>query len=188
MGDFLRILLDSISYLWPFRIVAQYERGVYTVCGRRVAIPRRLGGPDAKCGVPWPIIPFFTDVKTVTVVRSTLTTPLQTITCQDGGTLTFSASAQVEVEDANLAFNAVHDWEETTAEDVAAVLAEKLAAVPVAKLEPDARARLIGDCRRALTAQVRDYGITILSLRFNNFVRNIRVFRIFNDQLYGGKS
>lgn len=185
MGDFLRIILDSISYLWPFRIVEQYERGIYVVAGRRVRVPAWLGGPDCKPGIPWPIIPFFTDVHTVTVVRATLTTPLQTVTCVDGSTLTFSASAQVEVADANLAFNAVETWKDTAAEDIAAILAEKLSEVEAARLAPESRSRLVGDCRRSLTMQVRDYGIAILSLRFNNFVRNVRVYRLFNDQLYG---
>lgn len=188
MGDFLRIVLDSISYLWPFRLVQEYERGVYYVAGRRVAVWKWLGGPDCRPGIPWPIVPFFTDVKTLIMVRSTLTTPLQTVTCMDGGTLTFSASVQVEIADPNLAYNAVHDWEETTTEDTAAILAEKLATVDAAKLEIDARGRLIGACRQALTAQVSVYGVRILSLRFNNFVRNIRVMRLFNDQLYGGKA
>jgi regulator of protease activity HflC (stomatin/prohibitin superfamily) len=187
MGDFLRVLLDSISYLWPFAIVNQYERGVYYVLGRRVEVPRWYGGPDCRPGRLWVKVPFFTELRTIIVVRNTLVTPLQTITCQDGGTLTFSASAQVEVDDADAAYNKVSAWEETTTEDIAAALAEKLAETPAARLEPGGRGRLVGALRQSLQAQVGQYGVRIVALRFNNFVRNVRVYRLFNDQLYNGK-
>lgn len=184
MGEFLRVLLDSFAYLWPFRLVEQYERGVYYVCGRRVEIPRWMGGPDCKPGIPWPILPFFCEVRTVTTVRDVIATPIQTVTCRDGGTLTFSCTVSIEVEDANLAYNAVHQYAETVKEDVSAIMAEKLAEVEVDRFAPDARGRLVGGCRQALTAQLAAYGVRVTGLRLNNFVRNIPVGRLFNDQLY----
>lgn len=182
MGDFLRIILDSFKYLWPFRIVEQFEVGVYYVLGRRIKVPAWYGGPDCRPGRLWVVVPFFTDLKTIAVKRTTLVTPKQTITCLDGRSLTFSASAQVEVGDANLAYNEVDQWAETTAEDIAAILSERLATAPPAELEPESRARMIGNCRRAITAQVSTYGVTLVSLRFNNFIRGARVVQLFHEQ------
>lgn len=184
MGDLLRFLLDSIQYLWPFRIVEQFERGVYHVCGRRVAVPARLGGPDCRPGIPWPIIPFFTDVKIIAIKRTTLVIPKQTIDCLDGQTLTFSASAQVEIEDANLAYNEVDQWAETSTEDVASVLSDKLMRMDAAKFAPEERSKMIGECRRAITGLLATYGVRLVSLRFNNFTRKGIVVQLFNEQSF----
>lgn len=188
MGDFLRVILDSISYLWPFRLVQEYERGVYYFCGKRVVIPRWLGGPDCRPGIPWIVLPFFCEVKTITVVRDTIVTPIQSITIRDGSILTFSASAQIEVDSADAAYNKVNSYAQTVSEDLAAVLAEKLAEVEPERLAPEVRGRLIGACKQSVGAAVGVYGVRVLSIRFNNFVRNARVYRLFNEQSYSMKS
>ena len=179
MGDFLRIILDSIQFLWPFRIVQEWERGVYYFCGKSVG--------ECRAGIPYPVIPWFCEIKTLTSVQDTVTTPLQTITTRDGGTLTFNATAQIRIENATFAYNKVAQYTETVVEDIAAILAEKLAEIDPERLAPEHRGRLIGACKQSLAATVGEYGVVIITLRFNNFVRNIRVYRFFNDQLFGGK-
>lgn len=177
LTDFLRLLLDVIAYLWPFKIVWQWERGSYYIIGKYW----RDVGPGC-----WPKLPFFTDVKTEGVVSGTYGTPLQTITTKDGGTLTFSASMKMRVVDLGKSFNNVLNWDENAIEDASASLADKLADVDASKLEPEARNRLIGACKRALEAELGYYGLAVDRLRFNNFVRNMPVGRLFQDQRSGG--
>lgn len=188
MGDFLRLILDSIQYLWPFRIIEQFERGVYHVFGKPIRVPTWYGGPECTPGRLWIVIPFFTEIRTVVTVRDVIVTDVQTITCSDGGTLTFSATVSIAVSDANLAYNAVRQYAETVREDVSAILAERLAEVDVDRFKPEARGRLIGACRQSLGTQLAAYGVQVTSLRLNNFVRNIPVGRLFNDQLYPNNS
>src|SRR5678815_2983012 len=34
VGDFVRLVIDTIQFAWPFRTVEKWERGLYVVCGR----------------------------------------------------------------------------------------------------------------------------------------------------------
>lgn len=180
-GDFFSLIKEFISYLWPFRIVEQYERGVYYFLGKVVQVPKWYGGPDCTAGHLWIVVPFFCDIKTLMVVRDTVVTPIQTIEVIGGKSLTFNASAQLEIEAIDLALNTVVKLKQTAAEDIAAILAEKLATVEPDKLEPEARGRLVGGCRQAISAAISKYGVRLLSLRFNNFVRNMRTYRLFQE-------
>lgn len=173
--DLGRFIVEIIGYLWPLKIVWQWERGAYYVFGRYW----RDVGPFI-----YPYIPFFTDIRTEGVVRQTFVTPLQTITTKDGGTLTFSASIKLRVVHLGQAYNTVLQWDETALEDACASLADKLADVEVTRFDHTGRGRLIAACRLELDKELGEYGLAIEKLRFNNFVRNMRVYRIFNDQGY----
>lgn len=171
MNDLLQTLIAVLQYSWPFRAVESWERGVYFVFGYRW----RVVGPGR-----WPIVPFFMDVRPVSIVPAVLGTPLLTITLRDGRTLTFSAAATVCVTDAWKAFE-VDDYDETTRELVGARLAEKLAEVDAARVDPDNRRRLMGDLIRWLNDETKEYGVAVRALRFTNFSVNLRTYRILTD-------
>jgi regulator of protease activity HflC (stomatin/prohibitin superfamily) len=173
MGDFLRVILDSIQYLWPFRLVKPWERGGYYVFGRfwRVVPP----------GV-FPVIPWFTEVMTISVVPAIVETTRQDITLQDGKTvLSFAASAVVQVVDFNLAVNTIDNFHQTTQELIRAVLAEKLAQVDAERLAPEKRGRLLADLRRWIDEEARTFGVEVQKLRFPTFILNARTYRLLQD-------
>ena len=172
MGEFLRLCLDSLVYLWPLRIVMAWERANYYVCGKFW----KTMGPGLKV-----VIPFFTEIRTETAVPMVFVTPMQTIELKHGGTLTFSATVTLSVEDLDKAFNRVEKWVETSTELASAVLADKLADTEAGQFEPEKRGRLIGGCKTTLTNTLAEYGVKVSALRFNNFVRNMRVYRLFNE-------
>lgn len=165
-------LIDSIKYLWPFRIVMQWERCNYYVCGKFW----KTMGPGLKL-----VFPFFTELRYESVVPTIFQTPLQTITLRDGGTLTFSATMTVAVVDLDKAFNSVERWAETSSELASGLLAEKLADTDSNLFEPEKRGRLIGACKQSLGSGLAEYGVKLQALRFNNFVKNMRVYRLFNE-------
>lgn len=172
MTDFLRLVVDVAAFLWPFRIVWQWEAGAYYVCGRYV------------CRVPpmvWPVVPFFFDVKTVNMVPDVFSTEEQTIEMQDGGTLTFTASVRMRVTDPALALNNVVDHEENAVEDVAAVLAETLADMPPERLDPAKRRGLLRKCELEVNKLLGEYGMEVERIRFTNFLRNIRAYRLISS-------
>lgn len=175
LTDIGRFIMEIIGFLWPLHMVYQWERGAYYVCGRYWM--------DVNPGV-YPAIPWFMEVRAEGCVSQTFVTPLQTITTKDGGTLTFSASFKLRVLDLGQAYNNVLEWGETSTEDTAAALADKLADVDVARLDPANRRSLIAACKKVLDAELKLYGLAVDRLRFNNFVRNMRVYRFFNDQGY----
>lgn len=172
MADFLRLVLDAIQFVWPFRIVQQWQRGGYYVFGRWW----REVGPGL-----YPILPWFTELREESIVPAVVSTGRQDITLQDGTLLSFSASATVRVFDINLAINSVDSYTETTQELIAAILAEKLAEVDAVRITPDKRGRLISDLRRWVDTEARVFGVEVSKLRFNSFVTNIPVLRLLQD-------
>jgi hypothetical protein len=172
LGDFLRIVLDSLQFLWPFRIVRQWERAGYYVRGRFW----KTIGPGV-----YPLVPWFMDIHTVSVVPAILTTPRLDITIKDGSVVSFQVSATVRVANLDLAVNGVDNYTETTQELVAAVVAEKLAEVDSDRLSPEKRGRLLSDLKKWAVMEAEQYGIEVQKLRFTTFVSRPKVFRLLGD-------
>jgi regulator of protease activity HflC (stomatin/prohibitin superfamily) len=179
MSDFLGRLLDFLREFWPVRIVMQWEAGCLYRGGRFW----RVVGPGW-----YLVVPFFWDLRVEPVARTTYVTPLQTVGTIDGGTLTFSAAIQVEVVDVRLAQVRVLNYDETALEDTGALLADVLSRTPATSLDPENRAALLRRCRDRLQQELGEYGLKVLTLRFNNFGRNMKVWRIFNDQAYTNRT
>lgn len=173
MSDFLRLLLDSIQYLWPFRMVKQWERGGYYVLGRWW----REVGPGI-----YPVVPWFTDVTEISVAEAIVGTGRQDITLSDGSMLSFTAAATVGVVDVRLALNVVDSYTETVQELLASVLADKLAEVDAARVTPEKRTRLFADLKRWVAAEALAYGVEVRTVRFTSFIINAKAYRVIIDQ------
>lgn len=173
IAELARLLADWIQFLWPFRIVKQWERGGYYICGRFW----REVGP----GFPWPVIPWFMEVITTPIAKAIVGTPRLDITLRDGSTLSFAASATCRVVDFDKAMNSVDDVRETMQELLAAVLAEKLSEVDADRLDPERRGRLLATLRGAVASAAAEFGVEVSELRFTTFVLNVRTFRLLQD-------
>jgi regulator of protease activity HflC (stomatin/prohibitin superfamily) len=172
MGDFLRLLLDSIQFLWPFRKVEQWERGQYYIFGKAMWVV----GPGV-----WPLIPWFMEVRERSTVPGIVRGNRQDITLRDGSWLSFSASAIVRVADLNLALNTVDQYDETVQELLEAVLADKLAQVEVSRLAPEKVNRLLADLTRWVADEAAAFGVEVHRVRFVTFVHKPRIFRLLGD-------
>lgn len=173
MEGFLRVLFDSIAYLWPFRIIKTWQRGGLYEYGKFI----RVLGPGC-----WPIIPFFTDVLEISVVPAIVRTPRLDITLSDGSSLTFAAAAWAKVASYDLAINTVDDFKETTQELMAAVLAEQLAEIDGARVQPSRRKGLIKTLTVEINKESSLFGIEVTGLRFTTFVTSVRTYRLLQDQ------
>jgi len=173
MGDFLKLLLDSINYLWPFEIVHQWERGVVYIFGHywRTVAP----------GL-YPKLPFFTSIHCVAVVPDSSLSATQTITTRDGGTVTFSVISELEVIDAGLSNNRVMDHEEKAHKDLLAAICDILSTQPEGRLEPEKRGGLLRTCVTEVNKSLSDYGMRCNHVEFATFVRNMRAYRLYQQQ------
>jgi regulator of protease activity HflC (stomatin/prohibitin superfamily) len=172
MLNWVQTLITVFQYLWPFRAVEQWERGVYYFFGRAFTEV----GPGR-----WPVIPYFMDVMGVGIVPADIGSPLLTVTTVDGNTLTFSVAATVQVFDATKAANEIHDVQSTTLERLGALCAARLAEVSPERVAPDNRRRLLGDLKRHVNAELGVFGVRVNALRFTNFGVNLRTFRLLTD-------
>lgn len=175
MPDLIRALVDLLQMLWPFRLVWQWQRGVYYVCGRSW----RTVGPGV-----WPSVPWFMDVRAVNVCPGIYQTPLQTVTLRDGRLLSFSATATAEVEDPVAVWNKVERWTETTVELVSGLLSDRLADADPARFDPapGVRAELVEELRAAADAETARFGVRVRAIRFANFALGVRTYRLLNEQ------
>lgn len=175
MAELVKLLVELLTMLWPFRIVWRWQRGVYFVSGRDVATV----GPGLKL-----VFPFLTDVKMVSIVPEVYTTPLQIVTLRDGRSLNFSASVTVVVRDARAAYTKIGHWAETVVELAAAVLAAELADVEVERLDPKRgrRDRLLAELQGSINETIREYGLEVITLRMNNFAIGLRTLRLLLDR------
>lgn len=172
MGEFLRVFLDSITYLWPLSRVEPWERGLYIICGRWTF--------EVGPGI-YPVLPWFMRVATCTNVLALVKTERQDITLTDGTALTFAATANVRVSSVSDAYLGVDSYHQTTQETIAAVLAQKLAEVAAERVTADKRGRLLSDLLRWVNAETQVYGVQVEALRFTTFVVGARTFRLLQE-------
>lgn len=176
MTDFLRLIGEWLQYLWPFRRVCLFEKGLYTICGRW----QWLVGPGV-----WPIIPWFCEVDTESVVKGVVETQRLDITLSDGVLLSCMASGVVQVSDLRLAVNNVDAYMESAQELFAAIVADKLAEVDASRLSYEKRSRLLSDLKRWVNQEAGEFGIEFTRLRFTTFVLNPRTYRLLSDGATG---
>lgn len=172
MTELVRLIWELASTLVPFRLVRQWEHGVYFWCGRYqfTAHPGLLV-----------VVPYLCDVKCVSMVPEIETTPLQTVTMRDGRTITYSASLTIKVVDAAAAYNRVGHWSETTVELAAGVISEHFGDEdPVRIVDPSRgkRDNVLEEVREEINKKLADYGVVVEAIRLNNFVLNVRTVRL----------
>ena len=179
IGDLVQKFIEFIREFWPVYICNEWERAVILRGGKFW----RVVGPGI-----YLVVPFFWEFRPESTVRTTYVTGLQTIDTKDGGSLTFSASVQLEVVDLRLAMLTVNEYDKTALEDIGALLSDTLMRSKAEQLEPENRTDLLAKCRKKIDEEVSVYGLRVLTLRFNNYMRNMRVYRLFNDQIYTSTS
>lgn len=174
MGDILRLLIDCFSYVWPARLVHEWEGGGYYVIGRWW----KFVGP----GVYF-IVPFFSDVKTISMASAIVGTSRQDITLLDGTTLSFSATVWAKVVDVYKALNLVDEPTSTTQELLASLLADTLAETPVERLGSKRKStNLFKELEAKIKTEALEFGVEIRELRFTSFVLNVKTYRLLIDQ------
>lgn len=173
MSELLRLVLDSLAYLWPFRLVKTGELGGYYIFGKfwRTVTP----------GKPYPVIPWFMDVRCYADVPAIFSTPRLDLTLADGTLLSCVVTATGQMVDYNRAINTVDSYTETMIELVSAVSAHRIAECQKERLLPGARGRFLSDLTRWINAESIEWGIQVSKVRFQTFVFNPRTFRLMQD-------
>lgn len=145
MAELLRLVVDIVSLLFPFRLIHPWERGLYYLFGHCLATV----GPGCYLVIPW-----FSEVRPVSVVPSVHATPIQTV-----GSVTFSASLVLRVTDPAAAYNTLERYEESALELAGAVLSEALH-----QGEAD-----LGQVTARINAELAPHGVLVERLRFLNY-------------------
>lgn len=171
-SDFLHLILQFVEFLWPFKIVHQWEKGVYLVGGR----VWRVVGPGLYVKIPW-----FIDLHEISMVWSQVGTARSDITMKDGRLISFAAVVNYRVTDPVAAFTVVHDHEHAMLHLVTGVLAEKLAEIEPDRIEANKRGRLNTSLQEWVRQEAAEFGMEVQWVRFTTFVINPKTFRVLNE-------
>lgn len=171
-GEIFGFLKDTIEFIWPFRIVHEWEAAGYYICGHWMWECK----PGLKIVVPW-----FFDVKSITLAPHPVVGDKQDITLADGTLLTFKPSATVRVVDVYAVLNEIEDYHHSSTLLLAGVLAEQLAQCTAADFEMGARPKIMKRLTRALRRAMQPYGVEMTELAFSTFVLNLKTYRLLTD-------
>lgn len=178
MGELFRIVLDSIAYLWPFRIVRQSEDAGYYIGGR---LMWRLSAYRWNKGI-YVVVPFFCQIRELPNVPGMIRTARLDLTLKDGTMLTVGASAWARVVDFTLAMEGVDDYRETAEEAFAAVIAERLAEIDAEKVTAgEKREGLLRNLTKLVNKETMAFGVEVTNVRFTTFALNVRTYRLMQD-------
>lgn len=173
IGDLFSRLLDSLAFIWPLKIVDQWERaGVYAGGKWKEEVG---AGMHLLC--PW-----YHHLEPVSIAPELVGTGRQDITLSDGRTLSFSAVATLRVTDVNRALNSIGSYKESTQELIGSYLAEQLADADADRLSPARRGRFFAGLVKGLAAEASEMGVEVTKLRFTSFVVNVRTVRLLMEQ------
>jgi regulator of protease activity HflC (stomatin/prohibitin superfamily) len=181
MGDFFRALIEVIEFIWPFRIVDQWQRAGYYVAGKWYSGPNDRWKNGMPPGLKF-VIPWFIHVETVDMAPTLQESGRKDITLKDGTQLSFAATATLHVVDVYKALNEIEHYKDATRELVSSYLAEKLANMDAEKFEPSKRAATMRQLREGLATEAAEFGVEITKLRFTSFVLKAKTFRLLMDQ------
>ena len=169
MTEFFRFVVEVCTYLFPFRSVEHWERGVYYWLGKAY----RVVGPGR-----WPCVPYFMDVRAVSVVPDPVIAGWQDVTLADGATVGYNASVIMVVMDPDQALNAIHDYEKAVLEILQRNVGMKLQAETADKLTAEKRGRFLAGILTTINTETQKFGVQVSSLAFTSFVMNVPTMRL----------
>ena len=172
-GELFAFLRDTLQFIWPFRIVKEYERGALYEFGHFI----RVLPPGC-----WLMLPWFTEIVPVSIAPKPVVTGRQDITLANGWTLSFDAAATMRVTDVEKSQNCIEDYHHSAGVLLSTMLAEELAKIEPARFEPSRRGRLFSSLNDKLQGKADLYGITMSDLTFTSFVLNARTYRLLIDK------
>lgn len=179
LADLLNTLVQIAAYIWPFRIINQWERGLYTIFGR---IYFRELGPGL-----YPVIPWFCDVKEIPVSWDYVESGRLDLIIKDGRTLSCEIIAKMRVVQLQVAWVAFHDYEIDRRKMLRAVVSTALREADAERFEPARRGRLLGSSLlKAVQDGAAPIGCEVETVDVTTFILGARTYRLITESASTG--
>lgn len=173
-AELVNLLISVCQFIWPFRMVEQWERGVKTSFGR-------ITDTQVSPGVYF-VIPWFMDVKEIPGSWDYVESGRMDLTLKDGRTLSCEATAKMRVVDFGKAWADFHDYETDRHRMLRAVVSELLQEADPERFEPARRGRLLGgSLLKAVQDGAAPIGCEVESVQMTTFVVGHRTFRLLQQ-------
>jgi regulator of protease activity HflC (stomatin/prohibitin superfamily) len=180
VAELLRLVWDLVALLKPWREVTTWEKGLLY----RFGVYRRTLEPG------WHVVvPFVHTVHVLSVVREAHIIPCHSVTLvpeksgQPPVIVTYSATVEIEIEDAALAWNSRGHYLETSLRIISGRISQALREEDEDRFNPSRRvlerflARLVGE----LDEVTRTYGVRVKDLTFSDFLIGARAIRLLGE-------
>lgn len=171
MTNVLAYIFDRLYLLWPFRIVHSFQQGVRFWLGRDVA--------ELQPGF-YVFCPFLGSIELVDVAQDVINLPVNSVTTQDGRSISFSANIVFEIANARKKYVKVQDF----GTSLDALASGHLAACVRGQLwetvQEDQDA-LEEEIKRRLQKAVTKWGVKIVAVHITDMVE-ARQYRLFTDE------
>jgi regulator of protease activity HflC (stomatin/prohibitin superfamily) len=166
--NWLDKLLDLLHSFWPLRIVTSYEKGVRFWLGRDTA--------ELSTGI-YAFLPWFGDIKIVTVVPDVMDLGVHSITTKDDRTITFSANVAYEITDARAMYTKVQDFATSLSRLAEGHMAAKIREWSYEEMVANQR-ELERSLERTLNTRAKVWGVSVLDCWLTDLVE-ARQYRLF---------
>lgn len=188
LNELWQLVVSSIEFLWPFKIVHEWERALYIANGH-VVIPWRWVAMDRDLRTPMESkelqpglyfrLPFFTDVHCVAVSWNYVDSKRLDLTLKDGRTASFEAVAKVRTVDVVAAYVGYYDFDIDIVAAFRAAISETLVEAEPERFDAGKRGRLLGtSLLRATREAIGPIGHECESVQVTTFVLQPKVFRL----------
>lgn len=172
-ADLVSAIVQVVQFIWPLRIVNQWERGLYTIFGR---IKWEVGP-----GI-YPVVPWFCEVHEIPTSWDYVESGRLDLTLKDGRLLSCEAIAKMRVVELQKAWVAFHDYEVDRRKMLKAVVSELLQEADPERFEPGRRGRLLGSSLlKAVQDGAAPIGVECESVRVTTFVLGARTYRLLTE-------
>jgi len=185
LNDLWQLVVQFAEFLWPFRIISQWERALYLVNGR-VVIPWRwvafrwqaLDSQELPPGL-YLVFPFFATIHQVAIAWDYVDSGRLDLTLKTGEALSCEAVAKMRVVDLYKAYVGFHDYEIDRRAMLKAAISETLVEADAERFESGKRGRLLGSSLlKAVRDGASDLGHEVESVQVTTFVLKPKVFRL----------
>lgn len=184
LNDLWQLVVQFAEFLWPFRVVSQWERGLYLVNGR-VVTPwcvvgfwKRQVGQELLPGL-YLVFPYFATVHQVAISWDYVDSGRLDLTLKTAQALSCEAVAKMRVVDLYRAYINFHDYELDRKAMLRAAISETLVEADAERFESGRRGRLLGGSLLAtVRAGAAEIGHEVESVQVTTFVLNPKVFRL----------
>lgn len=142
---------DNLAAMVPFRVVRSYQRAVRFWLGRP--------GPALEAGIWW-AIPGLLTIEIVDTRADTTNLPTQTVTTQDGKSVTFSANVEFEIVDPVAYLTGVQQFDFSLTNIAMSHLAKRVRAWTWNELVAEQRALELS-LRDTMTTRAKKWGVQV---------------------------
>jgi hypothetical protein len=183
MEGLLRLIWDALKAVWPLVVVMSWERGIRMAMGKPVWTVGTSYWPRFHL---WGVY----ELHKVSMIQYPVALTIKHINLLDDTVLSYSAVMQVVVKDPIKAYTTVEDYKHAFVHMASGILSEELRDAEVHRFQKDygKRGRLLEELRDTLNENCRQFGLEVLSVKMEEFVRGGWTLRILSNPFYNAGS